>query len=60
MVSSLIYPTYTNFYYYEEGDDYIYLKRTNNAYGGKAIFTTYIEFDSPAEALEYFINECGD
>lgn len=60
MVSCLIYPNYTNFYYYEKGDSFIKLVRRNAAFGGKIIYTNNLYFDTPEKAENYFNNNCGE
>ncbi|QXE19981.1 hypothetical protein [Clostridium sp. 001] len=59
MVKSKIYPSYTNNYYYNEGDDFIKLVRTKSAYGGASIYKHSITFDTPDEVAKYFEEECG-
>lgn len=59
MVKSKIYPSYTNNYYYYEGDDFIELVRTKSAYGEMPVYSRTMTFDIPKEAAKYFEEECG-
>lgn len=59
MIRQRIYPNYTDNFYYEEGDNFILLKRTKSIYGSKPIYQRVMDFDTPEEAEEYFENNCG-
>ncbi len=54
-----VFPGYTNFYTYRNGDKTILLKRTRHAQGSKVIHRQDIEFGSPVKARRYFDTECG-
>ena len=54
-----IYPGYTNFYTYHQGDTTILLERTRHSQGGKVVHRQVMEFESAAEARRYFDTECG-
>jgi hypothetical protein len=56
MHRQILYPTYTNNYYYYEGDYYITLERW---VGAEVVYKRHLQFDTPEEALEYFETECG-
>ena len=56
MVRQKLYPNYTNFYYYDKGNQYIKLIRTD---GIKVIYKDYFNFNNEQEALQYFETECG-
>ncbi len=56
MERAIMYPNYINYYYYEEGDDFIILKRFR---GTELIYFRHMEFDTPEEAMKYFEENCG-
>jgi hypothetical protein len=51
MIKEKIYPSYTDRYFYANGNEYILLKRWN---GIEYNYSNFIEFDNPEEAKQYF------
>ncbi|WP_157797082.1 hypothetical protein [Clostridium sp. CT7] len=56
MVREKLYPNYINRYYYEKGDNIIYLKRYR---ADTVIYSLPMIFDTPEEAEKYFKKNCG-
>ena len=56
MVRCLMYPNYTDNYYYEEGSTTIALERNNS---GKIVYRNWLQFDTPEQAQKYFEEKCG-
>lgn len=56
MVRTKIYPNYCNYYYYNEGDNFILLIRKT---ADIEVHRKIIEFDSVEEAKMHFGTECG-
>ena len=56
MITNRIAPTFTNFYSWNEGENFVKFWRTRNAHGGPAIYEDTFYFKTAEEAQKYFEN----
>jgi hypothetical protein len=55
MVKNIEYPDYVDYYYFTKGSNVIKLERKNDS---DIIYSKYIQFNNPREALECFEDKC--